>query len=195
MDLTSIKGLGDLLSSVFSPDEANAEVIPEDDKAKQLVKKLIDAGGQGASTYRMAHMLSDKANVNYNKPAWDDSVKDQVFFSNTKYPKELTDLINSDTGAMYNNWTDKIAVNPVDRTTGPHPVDEKTYPKHGILGHELGHFLINKLNYKDNLRKENIDPEQFSNLLGGLPLNDNYKDKESQMRKMISEMFLKAISK
>lgn len=176
MDINTIKSLGDLLSNAFSPNEAGAEVIPEDIKTRELIKKLLSNNDQGSQTYKIAHAIPQKTTVSATQPKWDEYIRDNIAWdfpkeTNSAKKKELFSNFNSNVGGGYSHLTSHIAINPTQK---------KGFPQEKILGHELGHFLNAKLGGINDFKNKDFTEEEFVDWLGGYKLNDPKKKAEFQ---------------
>jgi len=173
------------LSSLFTPNEASAEVIPEDFRSRQILADIAKQGGQAASTVRMAQLLGDKVPVTASMPSWDEKVKDVITRKNPNAtPTELAEYLNNFRHNVFGvyNWDEQRArVNPT--VQGPNdPTHQQT------MAHELGHFLVHKLNFRPQLEGAGVNEEDFADFLGGM----TNPPQGHILRKLASEMFMRA---
>ncbi len=147
--------MGGLLGAL-GPREASAKVIPEDFITVQAVEEIERQGGVAKMTLDAVDKLSTDVRAVGRGPAFNKAVQ-------KRFPgasEEKLQRVKKGILGQLQKSTSEIAINPNFITSG--------YTGGQVLGHELGHVLINSVpGFKDKLRKQRVDVEKFVDFLGG----------------------------
>ena len=175
------------MGDVFYPSQAGAEVIAMDPEMKRLMDATLRGGGQSANTLRMGMALPQTVEAHASEKKFDEIARRNVE-AMLKIPliaeragsipfEQALRNYKANIHGLYNPQLGVMTINPLTN-----------YPQSYVLGHETGHFLIDKLNFLPTLKKQQIDEEIFADYLGGY---NRQKKEDPRLPSLAKELFLR----